>query len=154
MVKALALALSGILSIGILTTGCGSNSNKVLQNKEQQIQSEEIEKAYEIADQVIGHKYDDIIGNGLIKRENKIELMIVGEDYRFMNINEAEELKNNLIKDCEKIIILYDENNINIDFEINMKTYPAKKVFFTMNRNGIILDNVNDDFISNESNWK
>lgn len=155
--KLMSLVLSSI--VGLSMIGCSNDNTNKVEYQESQVQEEQVknidlDKAYDIAKEVIGEKYNSIIGSSLIKNENKIEFMLVGESFRFMNLNDNEELKNNLIDDYQEITNLYEENEINADFIVNIKAYPSKIVCFSIDENGIISDNLNSDFISNKDNWE
>lgn len=147
--KIIGLILVGMLSVGVV--GCDN-----VEVQEQQIKQEQninMDDAYNLAKQIISDKYDSKIGGGLIKHNDKIEFKLVGEHHIFMNLNDNEQLKMDLINDYQEIIKIYEENNINVNFEINILAYPSKIKCFSI-KEGNVYDILDGEFVSNKSNWK
>ena len=112
--KVIGLILAGILSVGAV--GCNSNNTTIQEKQIKQEQNINIDTAYDLAKQIIGDKYDSRIGGALIKHNDKLEFKLVGEHYIFMNLNDNEQLKADIINDYQEIIKIYEENNINVNF--------------------------------------
>ena len=152
MKKITSLVVSGMLMLSMV--GCG-NTNQLEDAtvQEQQIENPNIDKAWDLANQVAGDKYDARIGEGFIKEGDTLEWMLVGERHLFMNLNDNEILKNDIINDYIRINKVFKENNINVKLIVNMKTYPNKVICFSIDEDGNVYDILNDDFISDKNNW-
>lgn len=149
--KVIGLILAGILSVGAV--GCNSNNTTIQEQQIKQEQNINIDTAYNLAKQIIGNKYDSRIGCSLIKHNDKLEFKLVGEHYIFMNLNDNEQLKEDIINDYQEIIRIYEENNINVNFEINILAYPSKIKCFSI-KDGNVYDILDGEFVGNRSNWE
>ena len=62
-------------------------------------------------------------------------------------------MKEEVIKDYEKISKAYVENGIEIKLVVDMKTYPNKVTYFSIDKDGNVYDILNEEFMDNEDNW-
>lgn len=152
MKKITSLIVSGMLMLSMV--GCG-NTNQ-LENttvQEQRVENPDLDKAWDLANQVEGDKYNTRIGEGFIKKGDTLEWLFVGERRSFMNLNDNEILKNDIINDYARINKVFKENNIDVKLIVNMKTYPNKVICFSIDEDGNVYDVLNNDFICDENNW-
>lgn len=152
MKKILSLLLSGIIMLSMV--GCGNTNQFENTNvQEQQMENPDMDKAWDLANQATEDKYDTRIGEGFIKEGDTLEWMLVGERHLFMNLNDNEVLKKDIINDYIRINKAFKKNNIDVKLIVNMKTYPKKAICFSIDEDGNVYDVLNDDFISDKNNW-
>ena len=161
MKKITSLIISGMLMLSVV--GCG-NVNQVenVTVQEQQIENPDMDKAIDLAREVVGDKYNATIGQSFMKdtETNTIIWMFVSDRFTLCTtlddagvVRDYEHLKEEVVRDYEKISKAYTENGIEIKLVVDMKTYPNKVTYFSIDKDGNVCDILNEEFMDNEDNW-
>lgn len=154
MKKITSLIVSGMLMLSMV--GCGNTNqfeNTTVQ--EQQVENPDMDRARELANQAIGNKYNMAIGQAFIERGDTLEWMFVSDRDTMIKMlfnsnagfDDFEHLEREIIRDYERILRIYEMNDIDVKLIVNMKSFPKDVTYFSIDENGNIYDNFDNNTI-------